>query len=61
MTVNIGDLLSQVEDGWKRIDDNNENIIYTGSRWKITSNVTNSNNNSQHYTGVWGSSNVGEK
>lgn len=61
MTVNIGDLLSQVEDGWKRIDDNNENIIYTGSRWKTTSEVTNSNNNSQHYTGVWGSSNVGEK
>ena len=31
--ANIGEQLLQPENGWKRIDDTDTNIIYNGDKW----------------------------
>lgn len=47
--ANIGDQLLQPEEGWKRIDDNDSMIKYTGN-WTIDSNKPNYNGNARWCT-----------
>ena len=58
--MDYGTELTDIESGWIRLDDSNAYFKYTGSRWKTTTN-SGGNGGSQHYTGVWGSSSIGEK
>ena len=47
--ANVGDRLLQPEDGWKRIDNTEDKIIYSGSTWNEQTNNDKYYNSTLHY------------